>query len=324
VTRATGVLLAALAILGCRHEQEPPHADTQPKAAASAPPVTRDISPHLAALAGDDRIVAHDAEQALVELGPGVVPSLLVAFPNQPPAARVGIVRVLAELRTDEAVAALLQSAARDTPLEVRAASLRALAKVGDARSRELVVAALDDPLPAIRWAALDACATVCTTPAAIEKVAALAVSDPDPTAGIMARGALTQLRMRGHADAVAAAVAAKARPALSADTPDARARAALVAADAGDAAALASLVTLAPGVSPALQRQVAFTLGVAGDAAAVAPLKALLDQKDQDVQLYAYDALRRLGDRGVSSAQEAAAAYGGPKPWAPLGPPDA
>jgi len=325
VTRATGVLLAALAILGCRREQEPPpHADTQPKAAAPAQPVTRDISPHLAALAGDDRIVAHDAEGALVELGPGVVPALLAAFPNQPPAARVGIVRVLAELRTGEAVAALMQSAAQDTPVEVRAASLRALAKLGDARSRELVTAALDDPLPAIRWAALDACATVCTAPEAIEKVAALAVSDPDPTAGIMARGALTQLRMRGHADPVAAAVAAKVRPALSAGTPDTRARAALVAADAGDTAALASLAALAPGVSPALQRQVAFTLGVAGDAAAVAPLRALLDQQEQSVQQYAYDALRRLGDRGVSGAQEAAAAYGGPKPWAPLGPPDA
>src|SRR5262249_24665140 len=113
VTRATGVLLAALAILGCRREQEPPHADPQPKAAASAPPATRDISPHLAALAGDDRIVADDAEQALVDLGPGVVPWLLAAFPNQPPAARVGIVRVLAELRTDDAVVALMQSAAR-------------------------------------------------------------------------------------------------------------------------------------------------------------------------------------------------------------------
>src|SRR5262249_59969920 len=269
----------------------------QPKAAAPVQPFTRDISPHLAALAGDDRIVAHDAEEALVDLGPGVVPALLAAFPTQPPATRVGIVRVLAELRTDEAVAALMQSAAQDTPVEVRAASLRALAKVGDARSRELVVAALDDPLPAVRWAALDACATVCTTPEAIEKVAVLAVSDPDPTAGIMARSALTQLRMRGHADPVTAAVAANVRPALGGGTPDTRARAALGVPAGGDAAALASLAALAPGVSSALQRQVAFTLGVAGDAAAVAPLRALLDQQDQSVQQYAYDALRRLGD---------------------------
>src|SRR5262249_43280231 len=242
----------------------------QPKAAAPVQPFTRDISPHLAALAGDDRIVAHDAEEALVDLGPGVVPALLAAFPNQPPATRVGIVRVLAELRTDEAVAALMHSAAQDTPIAERAGSLRPIAEGGDARPRELVIAALDDPLPAVRWAARDACATVCTTPEAIEKVAALAVSDPDPTVGIMARSALTQLRMRGHADPVTAAVATTVRPALSAGTPDARARAALVAADARDTAALASPAPPAPPVSPALQRQVAFTLGVAGDAAAV------------------------------------------------------
>jgi len=80
----------------------------------------------------------------------------------------------------------------------------------------------------------------------------------------------------------------------------------------------------LATGVSPALQRQVAFTLGSAGDAAAVEPLKAVLAQQDADVQLYAYDSLRKLGDRGVSGAEEAAAAYAGPKPGAPLEPPDA
>lgn len=324
MTRATGALLAALAILGCRREQEPPpHTDTQPKAAAPAP-FTRDIGPHLAALAGDDRIVAHDAEEALVELGPGIVPALLVAFPNQPPAARVRIVRVLAELRTDEAVAAVVQSATNDSQLEVRAASLRALATTGDPRSLGIVMAALDDPLPAVRWAALDACVTLCTTPAAIQKLATLAVSDPDLTAGLMARTALVRLRASGHAEPVQAAITASARPALSANTPDTRARAALLVADGGDAAALASLATLATGVSPALQRQVAFTLGYAGDSAAIAPLKALLGQQDASVQLYAYDALRRLGDRGVGGAQEAAATYAGPKPWAPLGPPDA
>ena len=175
-----------------------------------------------------------------------------------------------------------------------------------------------------MRWAALDACVTLCTTPAAVQKVATLAVSDPDSTAGIMARMALGRLRASGHGEAVQAAIAATARPALSANTPDTRARAALVVADGGDAAVLASLATLAPAVSPALQRQVAFMLGVAGDAAAVAPLKVLLGQQDESVQVYAYDALRRLGDRGVSGAREAAATYAGPKPWAPLGPPDA
>jgi HEAT repeat protein len=325
MTRAAGMLLAALAILGCRREHEPPpHVDAHPKAAAPTQPVSRDISPHLAALAGGDQMVAHDAEEALVELGPGVVPALLAAFPNQPPAARVGIVRVLAELRTDEAVAAVVQSASNDSQLEVRAASLRAIATTGDPRSLGIVMAALDDPLPAVRWAALDACATLCTTPAAIQKLATLAVSDPDLTAGLMARAALARRRASGQAEPVQAAIAASALPALTASTLDTRARATLLVADGGDAAALASLATLAAGVSPALQRQVAFTLGTAGDASAVAPLKALLGQQDASVQLYAYDALRRLGDRGVSGAQEAAATYAGPKPWTPLGPPDA
>jgi len=330
------MLLTALAILGCRREQEPPHDETQAKAAApahvearpeaeaSAQAFSRDIRPHLAALAGSDQEVANDAEEGLEELGPGIVPALLAAFPNQPPAARVRIVRVLAALRTNEAVAAVVRSASNDSQLEVRAAALRALAKIRDPRSGEIVMAALDDPLPAVRWAALDACVTLCTTPASIQKVATLAVSDPDLTAGLMARTVLGRLRASGHGDAVQAAVAASAQPALSANTPDTRARAALLIADGGDAAALASLATLAPGVSPELKRQVAFTLGVAGDVAAVAPLKALLGQQDAGVQLYAYDALRRLGDRGVRGAQEAAATYAGPKPWAPLGPPDA
>jgi len=174
-----------------------------------------------------------------------------------------------------------------------------------------------------VRWAALAACATRCTTPEAIDKVAALAVNDPDLTAGLMARATLAKLRAE-HAEDVQAAVARKALPALSGGTLDTRARAALLAADGGDAAALASLGALATGVSPALQRQVAFTLGSAGDAAAIEPLKALLAQQDADVQLYAYDALRKLGDRGVSGAQEAIAAYAGPKPGAPLEPPDA
>src|SRR6516164_5036535 len=203
MTRAAGMLLTALAILGCRREQEPPHDETQAKAAApahvearpeaeaSAQAFSRDIRPHLAALAGSDQDVANDAEEALEELGPGIAPALLAVFPNQPPAARVRIVRVLAGLRTDEAAAAVVRSASNDSQLEVRAAALRALAKMRDPRSGEIVMAALDDPLPAVRWAALDACATLCTTPAAIQKVATLAVSDPDPTAGIMARTAL-------------------------------------------------------------------------------------------------------------------------------------
>ena len=330
------MLLTALAILGCRREQEPPHDETQAKAAApahvearpeaetSAQAFSRDIRPHLAALAGSDQDVANDAQEALEELGPGIAPALLAMFPNQPEAARVRIVRVLAELRTADAVEAVMQSASKDGELAVRAASLRALAKIRDPRSGEIVMAALDDPLPAVRWAALDACVTLCTTPASIQKVATLAVSDPDLTAGLMARTVLGRLRASGHGEAVQAAIAASARPALSASTPDARARAALVVADGGDAAALASLATLASAVSPALQRQIAFTLGVAGDAAAVAPLKGLLGQQDESVQLYAYDALRRLGDRGVSGAREAGATYAGPKPWAPLGPPDA
>jgi HEAT repeat protein len=139
-----------------------------------------------------------------------------------------------------------------------------------------------------------------------------------------MARTALARLRATGHAEPVQAAIAASARPALSASTPDTRARAALLVVDGGDTAALAPLATLVPALPPTLQRQVAFALGSAGDAAAIAPLKALLGQQDESVQLYAYDALRRLGDRGVSGAREAAATYAGPKPWMPLGPPDA
>jgi HEAT repeat protein len=323
--RGIGLLLLGLVVLGCRRQQEsPPAAEARPKAAAASPQVSTDITPHLAALAGNDQDLAGDAQEALVELGPGVVPALVAALPHQPTAARVRIVRALARIRSDAAVAAVTEVASKDGDLEVRAASLRALAPLGDARSRDVVVAALDDPLPAVRWAALAACATRCTTPEAFDKIAVLAVNDPDLTAGLMARATLADLRAGGHAEPVRAAVARKALPALSGGAPDTRVRAALLAADGGDAGALASLAALATGVPPALQRQVAFVLGSAGDSRAVEPLKALLAQQDAGVQLYAYDALRRLGERGVSGAQEAAASYAGPKPWAALEPPDA
>ncbi len=328
--RAGGLLLLGLALLACRREQEaPPSAEAHSteagsKTAAAARPLSTDITPHLTALAGNDEVLAGDAQEALVELGPAVVPALMAALPQQPTAARVRIVRVLARIRSADAVEVLNLTASKDGDLEVRAASLRALTALGDEGSRQVLIAALDDPLPAVRWAALAACATRCTTPDAIDKMAALAVNDPDLTAGLMARATLARLRAAGHAEPVQAAVVRKALPALSGGTPDTRARAALLAVDGGDAAALASLGALATGVSPALQRQVAFALGSEGGAAAVEPLKALLAQQDADVQLYAYDALRKLGDRGVSGAQEATAAYAGPKPWAPLAAPDA
>ncbi len=283
------------------------------------------MSASIAAL-GEDEITGDEASEFLQQLGPAVVPAMAAALQRESDDVRTRVVAILAGLESPAAVPPLLQAAGHDANPDVRGDALRALGATGDPRALPFLEAALRDPTLAVRAGGVMGCATLCTTPATIDRLADIAISDDVVTVALAARSSLAVLAARDDATAttVHAAIAGRRPDALPASTgPDQRALATLMWSDVDEASALAVLVSLLPAAAPPLQRQLLWRLGAIGDATAVPATAALLASPDPMVQAYAYDTLVRLRERGVEGADGAATGYAGRKPLGPLAAPE-
>ena len=315
---AAGLVLAALVVASCGREPER-------RADASPYVVQIDLAPQIRAF-GEDTATADEAGEQLSLMGPQVIPALAAALEREPKDVRQKTVEVLSTIGTPEAVPPLLRVAEHDADEDVRADALRALGTIGDERGRPLLETALSDPRTTIRVGGIMGCATACTSPAAIERLADIAVHDENTAVALAARTTLTALRGTGATeDQAVRAAAEQRRPAAlpASARPDERALAALLASDLDGAAAIPALLAVVGEASPSLQRHVAWRCGTLADERCAAPLGELLAASDPLVQAYAYDALVKLRDRGVDGATPALAGYAGRRPPGPLAAPE-
>lgn len=282
-----------------------------------------DVGPQIRAFA-EDTLTADEAGEQLVRMGPAVVPALAAALEREPVDVRLKAVEVLATIGSPDAVPALMRTAEHDDDDDVRGDALRALGAIGDARGRTIAEAALGDERLAVRAGGVMACATLCTSPEAVEHLADRAIHDPNVSVALAARASLRTIGERAGAAITRRAVDARRPEALpTGATADERALAALLASDVDGTAATRMLTAALPAASPALQRQIAWRLGAIGDAGAVDALRALRASPDRDVRLYALDALVKLRERGVEAATAVLATDDGARPIDPLPPPE-
>lgn len=283
--------------------------------------VSVDVGPHIRAF-GEETITADEAGEHLTLLGPTVVPALAAALEREPKDVRVKAIEVLATIGSPDAVPALVRTAQHDDDVDVRGDALRALGAIGDPGGLPVVEEGLRDVRLGMRAGAVMACASLCTKPDTVDRLVVIALRDPDISVALAARSSLTALRARDAAiDAVV--TASLDRHATAADPPDQRALAALLRSDLSPSTSIDGLVAACAAASPPLQRQIAWRLATIGDERAVPALAALLDGSDPVVRPYAWDALARLRDRGVTSASDPLARYTGQRPMGALTAPE-
>ena len=287
--------------------------------------VERDVGADIRAVGSDDLETSEPAADRLVAMGPDSVPALKTALGREPPAVRLGVVEVLGRIDHPDALAVLVGVAARDDDTDVRSAAIRTLgAGAAPEAARPVVEAALTDPAPGIRLAAAGACAALCASPAALERLVTLAIEDPPLPNGVAARAAVIQILRDSdpeRAGRVRAAIGARVPSALHDGDAQTGLRAALLASDVGDPSGREVLARAVRGDAPPLLRlQAVHALGRIGDEAAVPALAALDGQAGFGE--YACDALRRLAARGVAGAQAALDGWKGPKPPGEMPPP--
>jgi HEAT repeat protein len=310
MTRLSMLVLLALAA-ACGGGSEPPPEPGPYR-------VVIDVAPQVRAF-GEDTASADEAVDQLVHLGPPVVPAMATVLAREPRDGRQKAIEVLLQIADPTCLPPLVQAARSDEDEDVRADALRALGALGDPRATPVLEEMLADPRETVRVGAIMGCGALCTSPSALERLAAIALDATQPALALAARTTLGQLRA-GGADVSGAVEKAVA---YDGGSPDRKALAALVAADADAAAAMPTMIAALPGASPALQRQLVWRLAAVGDETTVSPLAALFGSGDLTLRLYVCDALARLRDRGVVTAGAALDGYGGRKPMAPLGPPE-
>jgi len=287
--------------------------------------VCLDVTADIRALGSDDAFVWEPASDRLAALGPAAWPALLRALDREGPAVREAIVGILASgTEADDAVRErLARVARRDPEPDVRSVAVPALRKLAGAASRDVVVAVLDDPSPAVRRKAITTCPGLCTDEAALARLVALALGDEPLSNALQAKRVLWSLTADGSDAAVVAKVRAAsiaaARDAAPAGAAERRTLlAALLLAEIGDDARLGDVARATGTDQPVeLRGHAIHALGRLGGAEHVALLAGL--QQDAAVGIYAHDALRRMAARGIPAAGEAAARHTGPRAPQPL-----
>jgi hypothetical protein len=155
--------------------------------------------------------------------------------------------------------------------------ALRGLGAIGDPRGSAAIEAALADLRLTVRVGSIMGCAGVCTSPATIERLADMAIHEDNAAVALAAQKTLAAIRAKGPAEdqAVRSAVDRRRPTALPPNaSADQRALAAIFSADLEGPSAIPALVAVLPGASSALQRQLTWSLGGAGDARTVDALE--------------------------------------------------
>jgi HEAT repeat protein len=309
------VVVGAVAFALVRKTDEPP---AKPETSANPYAVALDMSSTVKDLGSDDDGVADAAVDTLVAQGSAALPVLGAVLEHERPEAREKAIEALRQLKLPESVPILVKALAHDDDTDVRYDSALLLAELGDPRAREPIEAALRDPTWDVRLGAARACAKLCTSPEAIDRLVWMAIYDEPVQSGIWARSSLVKMMA---ADALAARVRAAidegARPVLAGDGDlEPRVRAALLVSDLGDRSGVGALHEAAVhDLDPILMPYPLYALGEIGDAASVPSLTHALGSDRAEVRLFAYDALRKLDERKQPGAAAAMAGFTGQKP---------
>jgi HEAT repeat protein len=291
-------------------------------AAAGEYEVRIDVTEDVRALGSEDAFEWEPASDRLSALGSAAWPVLLRALENEGPAVREGIVSVfLSGTDADDSVLTGLGRVARRDPEDpVRVVAVQALRKLGGEKSSDVIVAALGDPSPVVRRAAITACTKLCTTDAALARLVELALADEPLSNALQAQRVLSELTSEGKDAATTGKVRAGAQVALQERPREAVEQgggdqrlllAALLLARVDDSSRLDLLAAAAkPDQPQALRGHAVHALGRLGTADQVPLLADLL--RDPGVSIYAYDALRRMSERGIAEAQVPVSTYTG------------
>lgn len=285
-----------------------------PEPASGPYVVTLDLEPTLAQLGADAPEERDAAVERLAALGSAAVPVLTRAAGDPRPGVAEGAVEALGAASDPTAAAALARIAAGGFAPAVRAAALAALASDGE---ETLVRAALEDALasgdPVVQLTAAGLCGSRCTSPAATERLVALALADGTPP-GEALRARTSVERLLAAADAEVAGrtqtlVAARVPARLaSAGSDDERAVAGLLGLEVGVPGAEAAVATAAArSANVGIRLAAVRALGTHGGPPAVGVVAAALDRPG--VHAAALEALRRLSARGVAEAATVLAA---------------
>lgn len=294
------------------------------RAGAGEYEVCLDVTADIRALGSDDAFEWEPAADRLRALGPAASPALLRALEREGAAVREAIVGILSSLTeaSDAVRQGLSRVARRDPEVEVRADAVLAVRKLAGEQSRDVVVAALDDSSPAVRRKAITACTDLCTDDAALGRLVGLALGDEPVSNALQAQRVLWKLTADGREVAIVEKIrtetAAAARATGGPDRDAAAQRAVLAAlllAELGDDTQLDALARATrPGENDAIRIRALHAIGRLGGADHVAQVAAL-QQAPGAGGVYANDALRRMSERGVAGAAEAATRYTGPRP---------
>jgi HEAT repeat protein len=277
-----------------------------------------DLAPWIADLGSDDVFTSEAAVERLIGLGEASLPPLRKALENEGPAVRAGVVEALKQLDSPAAVPLLLV-AANDSDAAVRAEALLGLGEVGDERGRAVVEAALDDEDRLIALAAADACASLCRTPASLQRLIEMALYAPPFVTMAVPRQSLRYMANQEdeRASATREAVRATALPLLGRGASvEVRTRAALLLTDVGDAGGIPwlnrvvvqPLKLLNPHLRQQIRLQAISAVGAAGNAGSVAALRRAHTSFGPPLKEPVCRALRQLAQRGVDGAASEAA----------------
>jgi HEAT repeat protein len=317
------VVVGALAFAVAHRSSETP--PPPPPSPASPYAVALDMTSTVKDLSSDDDGVADAAVDTLVAQGPAALAVLTAVLEHEPPEAREKAIEALRQLKLPESVPILMKALAHDDDADVRYDSALLLAELGDPRAREPVEAALRDPTWDVRLGAARACAKLCTSPEAVDRLVWMAIYDEPVQSGIWARSSLVKMMQTPAGDSGAAELAARVRAAIDKSARpvlagggdlEPRVRAALLVSDLGDRSVSGALrEAAATDLNPILMPYPLYTLGEIGDAESVPALTHALGSDRMEVRLFSYDALRKLDERNVSGAAAAMASFTGQKP---------
>ncbi len=163
--RVAGAILVGLAVAGCGGE-------AGRRGEVSPYVVQVDLAPQIQSF-GEETATADEAGEQLAAMGTAAIPALATALGREPAKdVRLKAIEVLRAIGTPDAVPPLLSAAGTDADEDVRADALRALGAIGDGRALALMEKALADQHLPIRAGGVMGCATLCTSPAAIERLA--------------------------------------------------------------------------------------------------------------------------------------------------------
>lgn len=268
-----------------------------------------DLRLTIAQLGAEEQADVDSAIDRLVGFGDAAVPALETAVAKEPKPIGINAVEALGRIGSPAADAVLVTVATKHDDPEMRANALLRLGEGGRPTARPVLEAALSDPAPMASQTAALACGSLCTSPAAIDRIVDMGIDGVSDTDLGRLRGTLKQL-LTGPDQAAAThareTIRQRTAPILAGDAPiERKTRAALMAADTGGPDVEPVLMTAAARSNSVVLRASAMQwLGRSGSPAAVPVLEASLG--DASVRTGAAMALQAMVVRGVPEAKAA------------------